>query len=83
MNASDDEQEQAERLEAKIRRRQTLRVVTLLVLAGAFAAVALDNTQDVVIGWVLDEATVPLILALLASFVVGAIIGALGVRRRP
>jgi len=81
---NDDEREQAAVAshDAAMRRRQQLRLVSIGVLAAAFAGVALDNTQDVAIGWLFDEAKVPLIVALLASFLVGAVIGAFTSRRR-
>ena len=70
------------RHDAKVRRQQTVRLVAIGVLAAAFAAVALDNTQDVAVGWVFDEARVPLIVALVGSFLAGAVIGAFARRRR-
>ncbi len=83
---NDDEraqaQAQAARHEAAIRRRQTIRLVSIGVLAAAFAGVALDNRQDVTVGWLFDEAQIPLIVALLASFVAGWVIGAFVSRRR-
>lgn len=61
---------------------QTIRLVIVVALATAFVAVALDNTQDVAIGWVVNEASVPLVVALLLSFAVGTIVGAYAAWRR-
>ena len=80
------EQEQARehdaRLAAKVRRRQTLRVGLVVVLGVVCAAVALDNTDSVAVGWVFGDAEVPLIAALVTSFVLGVLLGVLGHRRR-
>lgn len=80
--AEQQRREALERHDARVRRRQTVRLTVLGVLAAMFAGVALDNTQDVSVGWVLGDASVPLIVAMLGSFVVGAILGVLGRRHR-
>jgi len=80
--AEQQRREALERHDARVRRRQTARLTVIGVLAAMFAGVALDNTQDVSVGWVLGDASVPLIVALLGSFAVGAILGALGRRQR-
>lgn len=67
--------------ETRIRRQQTIRVVLSVALAAAFAAVALDNTKTVAVGWVFGQATMPLLVALLATFALGAFIGAVRSRR--
>ncbi len=81
MSDIDRDHDEFARHDAKVRRRQTARLVVIGVLAAVFAAVALDNTQEVAVGWVVDEARLPLIVALLAAFVAGAVIGALARRR--
>jgi uncharacterized integral membrane protein len=78
----EQEQEHDAQLAAKVRRRQTLRVGILVVLGVICAAVALDNTDNVALGWVFGEVEVPLIAALVASFVLGVLLGVLGRRRR-
>lgn len=76
-----DKDDQLAKEEAKIRRRQTVRVAVIAVLAAVFLAIGLDNTQDVEIGWVVDEVEVPLLFALLVAFAFGAAIGWLSQRR--
>ncbi len=84
---SDTDRQQQERQEAlakhdaKVRRRQTVRMTLIGVLAAVFAGVALDNTQDVSVGWVLGDESVPLIVALIGSFLAGGVVGHFGRRR--
>ncbi len=67
--------------EAAIRRRQTVRLTSLAVIVVAAAALALDNRQDVTLGYVVGERTAPLIIALVVAFVLGGIAGRLTARR--
>ena len=67
--------------EATIRRRQTFRLVTIAVLVAA-AALAIDNRQSVTLGYVVGEREAPLVIALVAAFVLGAIVSWLSSRRQ-
>jgi uncharacterized integral membrane protein len=61
------------RAEARIRRRQTLRLTTLAVVVAASAALAIDNRDSVRIGYVVGERSAPLVVALVVAFVLGAL----------
>ncbi|HUW02047.1 MAG TPA: LapA family protein [Acidimicrobiales bacterium] len=70
-----------DKIEAKARRRQTVRLGVFAVVGVLFAVIALDNRQSVSIGWVVDEVKVPLVLALVVSLIIGIGIGFLLARR--
>ena len=59
----------------------SLRLALGLVLVAAIVAFAFDNRDNVRIGWVVGDADAPLVLVLLATAVVGAIVGWLLVHR--
>ena len=68
-----------------VHRRDLARVVQLLVvvlLVGALVAVALDNRNDVRIGYVVGDATGPIWLVILVAGLGGLVVGWL-VRHRP
>ncbi len=46
--------------EASIRRRQTFRLATIAVIVAAAAALAIDNRQEVTLGYVVGEREAPL-----------------------
>lgn len=62
-------------------RGRQLRLVVLIVVFVVFAAIALDNTQRIEIGWVVGDVRVPLVVALVASFALGGLVGLLLGRR--
>jgi uncharacterized integral membrane protein len=68
--------------ETKIRRNQTVRVLIVLIVAAALAALALDNMHDVNIDWVFGSTEAPMIFVIVGSVVGGMIIGALMRRRK-
>lgn len=63
------------RAEARIRRRQTVRLVMIGILVIVAAALALDNLRDVTIGWVIGDADAPLVIVLAVAFLLGLAIG--------
>ncbi|MGB5759718.1 MAG: hypothetical protein WBM50_22575 [Acidimicrobiales bacterium] len=64
-----------EHFEAKIRRRQTIRIGVIAVLVLMAAALALDNLRSVTIGWVVGDAEAPLVVVLAVVLVLGLAIG--------
>ncbi len=54
-----------------------LRLLPLLLLVAAVAAFALANTESTEVNFLFTEAQAPLIVVLLATAVVGAVIGVL------
>lgn len=52
-----------------------IRVVLGLVLLLAIVAFAVDNGDDVRVGWVVGDGSAPLVLVLLATAFVGAVMG--------
>ena len=68
--------------EASIRRRQTFRLATIAVLVAAAAALAIDNRRSVTLGYVVGERRAPLVIALVAAFVLGALVSSLSTRRQ-
>lgn len=73
--ASDEITGPDERFEARIRRRQTFRLLAIVALALVAAALALDNLQDVTIGWVIGDTDAPLVIVLVVAFVLGLALG--------
>jgi uncharacterized integral membrane protein len=53
----------------------TARVVLALVLLAAVVAFAVDNRDEVRVGWVVGDGEAPLVLVLLATAFVGAVMG--------
>ena len=70
-----------ERLAARIRRRQTVRLGVIAALTLVAAALALDNLNDVTIGWVVGNTDAPLVIVLAVVFVLGLAIGWLAGRQ--
>jgi uncharacterized integral membrane protein len=60
------------RQEARVRRRQTMRLAVLAIIVAASAALAIDNSDSVTLGYVVGERRAPLVVALLAAFALGA-----------
>ena len=71
-----------QRSEASIRRRQTVRVVAILVLLAIAVSLAVDNAQEVEIGWVFGDLRAPLVAALAVAFALGGAVGLLVARRQ-
>lgn len=68
--------------EATIRRRQTIRIGAIIVVMALAAALVLDNRDSVRLGYLVGEREAPLVIALVAAFVVGACVGWLASRGR-
>jgi uncharacterized integral membrane protein len=79
--ATDETTSPDERFEARIRRRQTFRLLAIAALALVAAALALDNLQDVTIGWVVGDTDAPLVIVLVVAFVLGLALGWLAGRK--
>lgn len=62
--------------------RDLLRHLPAAVLVLILVAFAIDNRRDVTVGFVFADEKVPLVLVLLATAIVGALVGALLRRRR-
>jgi uncharacterized integral membrane protein len=60
-------------VEARIRRRQTIRLGVLAAVVTVSAALALDNRGSVTLGYVVGERRAPLVVALVVAFVSGAL----------
>ena len=60
----------------------TIRLVVIVILLVVLAALVLDNTDDVEIGYIFGDSEMPLVVALLAAAVLGALIGWLFRRAR-
>jgi uncharacterized integral membrane protein len=64
-----------------IRARQTFRLVVVVVLVAIVVAFAVDNSQDVEVGWLFGEGSLPLCVVIVATFVVGGLAGYVAGRR--
>jgi uncharacterized integral membrane protein len=64
-----------------IRARQTFRLVVVVVLVAIVVAFAVDNSQDVEVGWLFGEGSLPLWVVIVATFVVGNLAGYVAGRR--
>lgn len=71
----------SQREEASIRRRQTMRVGTIAIVAALAAALVIDNRHTVRLGYLIGDRDAPLIVALVAALAVGALLGWLAARR--
>jgi uncharacterized integral membrane protein len=60
-------------VEARIRRRQTIRLGVLAAIVAVFVALAADNRASVTLGYVVGERRAPLVVALVVAFVLGAV----------
>lgn len=67
-----------EEISAAVHRRDTRRIVRLVaivLIAGALVAVALDNREDVRIGYVFGDASGPIWLVITLAGLAGVVIG--------
>lgn len=79
-----NDRDEIDRNTAAVHRRDLARLLRLLVIAALLLALllfALDNTDDVRIGYVVGDTTGPIWLVVLASALGGLLIGALTRRR--
>jgi uncharacterized integral membrane protein len=67
--------------ERSIRTRQTIRILIVVVLVAIVVAFAVDNSQQVEVGWLFGSGDVALWIVIVASFVVGGIAGYVAGRR--
>ena len=68
--------------ENSIRARQTLRIVVWVALVAVVVALAVANTQQVTVDWILGDLDTSLWVVIVASAVVGAALGYLARWRR-
>ncbi len=61
--------------EAVIRRRQTMRLGAMAIVAALAAALIIDNRQRVQLNYLVGEREAPLIVALLVAVIVGVMLG--------
>jgi uncharacterized integral membrane protein len=66
----------------KPERKEQARLIGAVILVGLIAALAIDNSHEVKIGYVLGDARVRLIWLLLITAILGAGVGWLAGRRR-
>jgi uncharacterized integral membrane protein len=71
MSDSDHDQ----RPPARGRTATTARLVAGLVLLVVIVAFAVDNRDDVRVGWVIGDGSAPLVLVLVVTAAVGALVG--------
>lgn len=80
------DQDEVDRVSGAVHRRDVARIVQLVVIAAlviAFVVVALDNTDDVRVGYAIGDAHGPIWMVIALSAVGGLIIGwLLRIRRR-
>ena len=65
----------SDRTERRIRLRQTVRIVLVVVIAVVLVAWAGSNTQDVEVDWLFDTTTNSLVVVILGSAVLGFLLG--------
>jgi uncharacterized integral membrane protein len=73
-----NERNDVDQISAAVRRRDTRRLMRLLVvllILGALVAVAVDNRDDVRIGYVFGDATGPIWLVITCAAIAGLVIG--------
>jgi uncharacterized integral membrane protein len=68
--------------ERSVRARQTIRIVVWVAVAALLAALAIVNTQDVTVDWLVDDVDTSLWVVIVASAAVGAVLGYLARWRR-
>ncbi|CAN5740013.1 hypothetical protein BH23ACT4_BH23ACT4_04030 [soil metagenome] len=68
--------------EHKVRRSQTVRVVSVVVLLSLTVAFAVANSHKVGVDWLFTETQAPMVIVIALSVVTGFIIGALVTSRR-
>ncbi len=68
--------------ERSIRARQTIRIVIWVIVAALLLLLALANTQDVTVDWLLGDLDTSLWVVIVASAAVGAALGYLARWRR-
>jgi uncharacterized integral membrane protein len=67
--------------ERSIRARQTVRIVVVAILVAIVVAFAVDNSQEVEVGYLFDSSDIPLWLVIVGTFLVGALAGYVAGRR--
>lgn len=74
--------EDDDRANRRIGRKQTLRIVLLVVVAVVLALWAFANTDDVEVDWLLTTTTGPLVLVIAISAALGFLLGAVATWRQ-
>lgn len=59
-----------------------MRAVAVLALIAFIAALAVDNRQEVSVGWLIGDTEMPLYQVFVATFVVGILAGVIARHRR-
>lgn len=77
-----EQQQEEQRHEQEIRRSQTLRVVSIVVLLALIVSFAIANAHTVSIDWVFTQTDAPMVLVIALSGGVGFLVGALVASRR-
>ncbi len=75
-----DERDEVDRHAAAVHRRDIGRVIRLLIIAAivaALVAVAMDNRDDVRIGYVVGDAEAPIWIVVVVATAAGVLIGSL------
>jgi uncharacterized integral membrane protein len=67
--------QQVVRHDNRVRAGQTVRLVVIVLIVAALVAVAIDNRDDVRIGYVFGDASAPVWIVLVAAGIGGVIIG--------
>lgn len=80
--AGRQQQEEEHHQEQQIRRSQTLRVVSIVILLAVMVTFAVANADNVSIDWVFAETDAPMVLVILLSSGIGFLVGALVASRR-
>lgn len=68
--------------ERRIRTRQTIRLVVVLVVVVLLAVWAFSNTDDVDVDWLVTTTSGPLVVVIIASAAIGFLLGLLVAWRR-
>jgi uncharacterized integral membrane protein len=61
--------------DSRVRTAQTVRLVVIVLIVAALVAVALDNRDDVRVGYVFGDAEGPIWIVLVAAGIAGIVIG--------
>lgn len=76
------QQEEEHRQEQQVRRSQTLRVISIVVLLAVIATFAVFNAGNVSIDWIFTETDAPMVVVIALSGGIGFLLGALVASRR-
>ncbi len=68
--------------EHKVRRSQTVRVVSVVVLLSLVVAFAVANSHQVGVDWIFTETQAPMVIVIALSVAAGFLLGALVTSRR-